>query len=317
STLLISSTASVTIMSDPPPPPYFSGTWIPIIPSSKYFGISSGSIFPARSMAATRGRISPSTNDATASRNALSSSLRTLSGAWMFAGTSENPRLELLRRRPEQVALGKIRSRGEQGIPFPRSFHSPCDQWHLERCEHRVYRTHGALAVWILLDAGERAPVELGEIGRELVEDLEAGSPGSHVVDRDPEAGATQVAQRGRERAELLARHALAHVEHHAVRDRLERSARSGEQRFLPVERMHVHEQQRAFGHVAAVLPDALVDRARQGGAPAHPLRRVEQRAVRREERLVAAHQRFVSEHALPLHRNHRLELGGSSRRCA
>ena len=46
STLLISSTASVTMTSEPPAPPYCSATSIPMRPSSKYFGSSVGIDLP-------------------------------------------------------------------------------------------------------------------------------------------------------------------------------------------------------------------------------------------------------------------------------
>src|SRR6266550_3373495 len=58
----------------PPAPPYCSGTSIPIRPSSKYLGISAGSIFPAFSITITRGRTSSAANAATTSRNISSSS---------------------------------------------------------------------------------------------------------------------------------------------------------------------------------------------------------------------------------------------------
>jgi len=80
STLLISSTAMATIDNVPPAPPYCSGTSIPMRPSSKYFGKSSGSIFDARSIACTRGRTSSFAKPATASRNICSSSERIVSG---------------------------------------------------------------------------------------------------------------------------------------------------------------------------------------------------------------------------------------------
>src|SRR6266550_4729982 len=79
STLLISSTARVTMNSVPPAPPYWSGTSIPMRPSWKYLGSSAGSIFPAFSISATRGRTSSSANAATASRNMISSSERRVS----------------------------------------------------------------------------------------------------------------------------------------------------------------------------------------------------------------------------------------------
>src|SRR5215210_1644632 len=79
SILLISSTASVTMKSEPPAPPYSSGTSIPMSPRSKYLGSSTGSILPAFSISATRGRTSSSAHAATASRNMISSSERSVS----------------------------------------------------------------------------------------------------------------------------------------------------------------------------------------------------------------------------------------------
>jgi hypothetical protein len=80
STLESSSTASVTIMSEPPAPPYRSSTSIPMSPRSKYLGTSSGSNFPARSIVFTRGATSSAANAATASRNMISSSVSVVSG---------------------------------------------------------------------------------------------------------------------------------------------------------------------------------------------------------------------------------------------
>src|SRR4051794_29455768 len=80
SILLISSTASVTIISEPSEPPYCSGTSIPMRPISKYCFTRAGSILPARSIACTRGFTSSAAKAATASRNAVSSSERTVSG---------------------------------------------------------------------------------------------------------------------------------------------------------------------------------------------------------------------------------------------
>src|SRR5258705_9634748 len=62
----------------PPAPPYCSGTSIPISPRSKYLGRRVGSILPAFSISATRGRTSSSANAATASRNMTSSSERSV-----------------------------------------------------------------------------------------------------------------------------------------------------------------------------------------------------------------------------------------------
>jgi hypothetical protein len=47
STRLIASTASVTMSSEPPAPPRSSGTSMPMRPSSKNFGMRSGSSFAA------------------------------------------------------------------------------------------------------------------------------------------------------------------------------------------------------------------------------------------------------------------------------
>src|SRR6478735_7298553 len=74
STLLTSSTASATIISEPAAPPYSSGTSIPMSPISKYCRTSAGSMRPARSISSTRGFTSEAANDATASRKAISSS---------------------------------------------------------------------------------------------------------------------------------------------------------------------------------------------------------------------------------------------------
>src|SRR5215210_2800189 len=63
----------------PPAPPYCSGTSMPMSPSSKYLGRSAGSILPAFSISATRGRTSSWANEATASRNMSSSSERSVS----------------------------------------------------------------------------------------------------------------------------------------------------------------------------------------------------------------------------------------------
>src|ERR1700680_4523099 len=52
---------------------------MPMSPSSKYFGSSAGSILPAFSISATRGRTSSSANAATTSRNIVSSSERSVS----------------------------------------------------------------------------------------------------------------------------------------------------------------------------------------------------------------------------------------------
>src|SRR5438876_6067301 len=79
STLLIPSTASVTMKRLPPAPPNSSGTSIPMRPRSKYLGSSAGSIFPAFSISATRGRTCSSAKAATALRNMISSSERRVS----------------------------------------------------------------------------------------------------------------------------------------------------------------------------------------------------------------------------------------------
>src|SRR5450759_5527157 len=52
---------------------------MPMSPSSKYFGSSAGSILPAFSISADRGRTSSSAKAATASRNIISSSERRVS----------------------------------------------------------------------------------------------------------------------------------------------------------------------------------------------------------------------------------------------
>src|SRR5947207_253039 len=65
----------------PPAPPYCSGTSMPINPSSKYLGSKAGSMRPAFSISITRGRTCSSANAATASRNMISSSERSVSAA--------------------------------------------------------------------------------------------------------------------------------------------------------------------------------------------------------------------------------------------
>ena len=218
---------------------------------------------------------------------------------------------------PNRLPWAEIRSRGEQRVPLRRGLHTFRHERHLERREHRVDRADGALPLRVLVDPHERAPVELRELRREPAEDLETGGAGPDVVDRDPEAGAAQAGHRRLERREVLAADALAHVEHDAARDRLERRARAAQQRLLRVERVHVHEEQHALGHVAAVLRDALIERAGQRGAPSHALGREEQGAVRREQRLVAAHERLVAHDLLLAQRDHRLELGVDRREGA
>ncbi len=62
-------------------------------PSWKYFGSSAGSILPAFSISATRGRTSSCANAATASRNIVSSSERSVSadgGAVVSVGIDSN-----------------------------------------------------------------------------------------------------------------------------------------------------------------------------------------------------------------------------------
>ncbi|MDZ7631466.1 MAG: hypothetical protein U5K74_08995 [Gemmatimonadaceae bacterium] len=81
STLLISSTARAIIIAEPPAPPADSGNSMPIRPISKYFAMTAGSIFPASSIARTRGATSSAANAATASRNMVSSS-----ESWVSAG---------------------------------------------------------------------------------------------------------------------------------------------------------------------------------------------------------------------------------------
>ena len=78
--MLISSTASVTIISVPSDPPSDSGTSTPINPISKNLVMRSGSIFPSRSIRCTRGRTSRAANSAIASRNIASSSESTVNG---------------------------------------------------------------------------------------------------------------------------------------------------------------------------------------------------------------------------------------------
>src|SRR6185312_13884466 len=110
STRLTASTASVTIIMVPAAPPYSSGTAMPIRPSSKNSGINSGSSFPARSIACTRGRTCSSANAETASRNMLSSSDSTVSGA-RAASRSIVMRSNVPGRRRRRERLGSASRR--------------------------------------------------------------------------------------------------------------------------------------------------------------------------------------------------------------